>query len=176
MSWQSVTFHSSSSLLFPSHLTHSVSAQHLSVLNPSETISKYISIVPPLREYIQPLGLPITVFITAPARATRLEQVFIHLIKILMGCKSQNISMHVFTFHIFDAFIDKDSKGKTRNGEKRRNDASQIQTCIAWKSYMSSHCFTIHIRSCKSVVQPKMNILSFTHPMPVSKPELLSSM
>ncbi len=118
MSWQSVTFHSSSSLLFPSHLTPSVSAQHLSVLNPSETISKYISIVPPLREQIHPLGLPITVFITAPARATRLEQVFIHLIKILMGCKSQNISMHVFTFHIFDAFIDKIVQGRQKMGRR----------------------------------------------------------
>lgn len=111
-----MTFHSSSSLLFPSHLTPSVSAQHLSVLNPSETISKYISIVPPLRECIQPLGLPITAFITALARATRLEQVFINLIKILMGCKSQNISMYVFTFRLFDAFIDTIVKGRQKMG------------------------------------------------------------
>lgn len=169
MSWLSVTFLSSSSLLFPSHLTLSVSVQHLSFLNPSETISKYISIVPPLRECIQPLGLPITAFITALSRATRLEQVFINLIKILKGCKAQNVSLHFcfFLSSLFDTFIDKIVRRRQKIRTKERTGVGMMQARFKLASFKWAPHHLIVLRfsflALNQIVQTKKNILvSFT--------------
>lgn len=58
-----------------------------------------------------------------------------------MGGKSQNISMHVFTFHIFDAFIDKIGKGRQKMG--RRGGMTQARFKLASLKRATCHLIVL---------------------------------